>query len=88
MATLPGARGKGAARTVLTALAGWATAHRADRMYLQVEPDNAPALRLYERAGFGEICGYHYRIAAGPRSIAQNAENERPAIPIRGEMRR
>jgi ribosomal protein S18 acetylase RimI-like enzyme len=33
-------------------------------MYLQVECDNAPALRLYERAGFGEICRYHYRTAA------------------------
>jgi N-acetylglutamate synthase len=61
MATLPGARGKGAARTVLAALAGWAAAHEAGRMYLQVEPGNAPALRLYERTGFREICGYHYR---------------------------
>jgi GNAT superfamily N-acetyltransferase len=61
MATLPEARGKGAARTVLAALAGWARAHRADRMYLQAERDNAPALRLYGRMGFREICGYHYR---------------------------
>lgn len=63
MATLPEARGKGAARTVLAALAGWAGAHEADRMYLQVERDNIPALRLYERTGFSEICGYHYRTA-------------------------
>lgn len=61
MATLPEARGKGAARDVLAALADWAGAHEADRMYLQVERDNVPALRLYERMGFSEICGYHYR---------------------------
>jgi len=63
MATLPEARGNGAARTVLAALAGWAGAHAADRMYLQVERDNIPALRLYERMGFSEVCGYHYRTA-------------------------
>ncbi len=63
MATLPRARGKGAARSVLAALAGWAGARGAGRMYLQVERDNLPALRLYERMGFREICGYHYRAA-------------------------
>jgi GNAT superfamily N-acetyltransferase len=63
MATLPRARGKGAARSVLAALAEWAGGHQADHMYLQVECDNAPALRLYERTGFREICGYHYRSA-------------------------
>ncbi|GAA0429642.1 N-acetyltransferase GCN5 [Acrocarpospora corrugata] len=63
MATRPEARGKGAARQVLTALASWASTHEADHMYLQVEPDNPPALRLYERAGFREICRYHYRNA-------------------------
>ncbi|MFG2053148.1 GNAT family N-acetyltransferase [Micromonospora sp. NPDC048930] len=66
MATLPGARGKGAARAVLAALAGWAGAHRADHMYLQVERGNTPAVRLYERAGFTELCGYHYRTAWRP----------------------
>jgi N-acetylglutamate synthase len=63
MATLPRARGRGAARDVLAALAGWAGAHDADSMYLQVECDNLPALRLYERTGFREICGSHYRSA-------------------------
>jgi GNAT superfamily N-acetyltransferase len=61
MATLPEARGKGAARSLLAALADWAGAHEAQRMYLQVERDNIPAIRLYERTGFGEICRYHYR---------------------------
>jgi N-acetylglutamate synthase len=63
MATLPHAGGKGAARNVLAALADWAAAQEADRMYLQVERDNIPALRLYERTGFREVCGYHYRAA-------------------------
>jgi N-acetylglutamate synthase len=64
MATLSGARGKGAARNVLAALADWAGGQAADRMYLQVERDNMPALRLYERTGFSEVSGYHYRAAA------------------------
>jgi GNAT superfamily N-acetyltransferase len=64
MATLPDARGTGVARSLLAALADWARACEADHMYLQVERDNIPALRLYERMGFGEACGYHYRTAA------------------------
>jgi len=63
MATLPAARGRGAARAVLAALAGWAAKQGAERMYLQVEPGNAAAWRLYERAGFTELCRYHYRTA-------------------------
>ncbi|MBO0774754.1 MAG: GNAT family N-acetyltransferase [Actinobacteria bacterium] len=63
MVTLPQARGNGAARCVLAALARWAAAHQADHLYLQVERGNIPALRLYERAGFTELCGYHYRTA-------------------------
>jgi GNAT superfamily N-acetyltransferase len=58
MGTLPTARGRGAARAVLAALARWA---EGDRMYLQVERDNAAAMRLYERMGFAEACAYHYR---------------------------
>jgi ribosomal protein S18 acetylase RimI-like enzyme len=63
IATLPGARGRGAAGAVLAALAGWAGGQRADHMYLQVERDNVAALRLYQRAGFTEVSGYHYRSA-------------------------
>lgn len=60
MATLPEARGHGAARAVLLALAEWARARRAEGMYLQVEAEN-PALRLYERMSFAPLCQYHYR---------------------------
>ncbi|MEU5994050.1 GNAT family N-acetyltransferase [Spirillospora sp. NPDC047418] len=63
MATLPSARGKGAARTVLAALADWAAANSAGHMYLQVERDNFAASRLYARVGYAELCAYHYRTA-------------------------
>lgn len=61
MATLPAARGRGAAGAILTALADWAAGQRADHMYLQVESMNEAATRLYARAGFREACEYHYR---------------------------
>lgn len=66
MATLPEARGKGAGRAVLAALARWAGAHGADRMYLQVEHANVPACQLYARAGFREVSAYHYRASSRP----------------------
>ncbi|MBW8483245.1 GNAT family N-acetyltransferase [Actinomadura parmotrematis] len=66
LATLPAHRGKGAGRAVLGALAGWAMACEAESMYLQVERENAAALRLYGNTGFTETCRYHYRVAATP----------------------
>ncbi|GAA2985629.1 GNAT family N-acetyltransferase [Streptosporangium longisporum] len=68
MATLPQARGRGASRRVLAALAAWARTRGVDRMYLQVECGNDAAVRLYARAGFEEVCGYHYRTAKAPAS--------------------
>lgn len=61
MATLPDARGRGAARDVLAALARWAAYHGVEHMYLQVEYDNTAARQMYERAGFTELCRYRYR---------------------------
>jgi len=66
MATLPQTRGRGAARSVLAALAGWASAQAADGMYLQVQSNNDPACRLYSRTGFTEMCRYHYRTQVPP----------------------
>lgn len=63
MATVPHARGRGAGRAVLGALAEWAETQEAEHMYLQVERDNAPARRLYEKIGFHELASYHYRVA-------------------------
>ncbi|MFL6113542.1 MAG: GNAT family N-acetyltransferase [Catenulispora sp.] len=62
MATLPAARGKGAAGAVLAALADWAAANAAARMYLQVEHENAGAFRLYGRLGFSELCAFSFRV--------------------------
>ena len=59
--TLPHARGRGAASAVLAALARWAKSQGCSGLYLQVERDNAAALRLYARAGFREVAAYHYR---------------------------
>jgi GNAT superfamily N-acetyltransferase len=56
MATVPRARGRGAAAHVLAALANWA----GTPLYLQVEQRNTPALRLYARTGFTERYRYHF----------------------------
>jgi ribosomal protein S18 acetylase RimI-like enzyme len=45
---------------VLSALAAIALERGNERMILQVEKDNAPALALYRRAGFGTAWGYAY----------------------------
>ena len=63
VATAPEARGRGVARTVVHALTSWATRHGAQRIYLQVDSDNAPAHALYASAGFTRSHGYHYRAA-------------------------
>ena len=54
-------RGQGVARAVLDALIARARAAGANRLYLQVEQDNAVAQRLYRGAGFSFAYGYHYR---------------------------
>ena len=64
MATLPDARGRGAGRGILRALAEWAIGQGAVGLYLQVEKDNDAALGLYGRAGLTEVAGYHYRTAS------------------------
>ena len=64
MHALPEQRRRGVARALLAALAGWASAQGAQRLYLQVERDNEPARRLYAGLGFEEAYRYHYRRAA------------------------
>lgn len=66
MLTLPEQRRRGLAEAVLGAIARFAIARDATRLYLQVEVDNAPALALYARAGFVEAHRYHYRRRAAP----------------------
>jgi ribosomal protein S18 acetylase RimI-like enzyme len=62
--TLPEQRRRGIAQGLLGALAGWAIEQGAERLYLQVERDNAPARKLYDGLGFTEAYNYHYRRAA------------------------
>ncbi len=64
MRTVPRLRRRGLGRRVLLRLARWAAEEGAQRLYLQVEDDNAPALALYRSLGFARVYGYHYREAS------------------------
>jgi GNAT superfamily N-acetyltransferase len=64
MGTRPEARRRGAATSVLRALAQWAHERGAGRMYLQVETTNDGARQLYTRGGFETAYRYHYRTSS------------------------
>ena len=66
--THPQHRRRGLARQVVAALLGWGAEHGATGAYLQVMPQNTPALALYRSLGFGEAYRYWYRVA--PASVA------------------
>ena len=66
MLTLESYRRQRLAEAVLAAIARWAGARGAERMYLQVELENAPARALYTRVGFEPRYAYHYRRAPEP----------------------
>ena len=51
----PRVRGAGVAGALLTEIEAWAVEQGASRLRLTVLPDNAPALALYRRAGFGPV---------------------------------
>lgn len=59
--THPDHRGHGLGTAVVTALMQDARDTGCDRAYLQVEQDNAAAIRLYRRFGFVRHHGYGYR---------------------------
>jgi GNAT superfamily N-acetyltransferase len=67
MATVPEYQRRGAAGAALAALLSWGREQGASRAYLQVGFDNVAALRLYERAGFGEAYRYEYLTAPAAR---------------------
>ncbi len=60
MRTAPAFRGRGLAGRVLAALAEAGLQRGLERVFLQVEAGNAPALALYQRAGFATAWCYEY----------------------------
>jgi len=60
------------------ALAAWAISQGLEHMYLQAERTNAAALDLYGRAGFEELCTYHYRTAAPGALTMASPAGEHP----------
>jgi ribosomal protein S18 acetylase RimI-like enzyme len=65
LTTVPSARGRGVASSVMHALAAVASASGVRDTYLQMERDNLPARALYEKTGFTVAYGYHYRVLGG-----------------------
>jgi ribosomal protein S18 acetylase RimI-like enzyme len=57
------ARRQGLARALVGALAAWAAGHRAEGLWLEVEHDNEPALRLYRDLALGRVGGHSYLTA-------------------------
>jgi ribosomal protein S18 acetylase RimI-like enzyme len=62
MLTLASVRRRGLGEAVLSSLVDAGRERGARTVYLQVERDNEPALRLYKKLGFQEAYGYHYRV--------------------------
>lgn len=60
--TAPDARHRGLAKLVMDALLEWAEELGATDVVLEVTPDNAPAMALYEGLGFTTHHEYHYRV--------------------------
>lgn len=57
------ARGRGLATALCASVLRRAHAAGAGVGYLQVDAGNAAALKVYERLGFVDVYGYHYRLA-------------------------
>jgi len=56
---LPSMRRRGLGAHIVRELIRWAADHGAYRVWLQVGPENEPALRLYDQAGLSEHNDYH-----------------------------
>jgi ribosomal-protein-alanine N-acetyltransferase len=77
VAVAPKARGRGLAGDLLRHHLARVAARGAVRMFLEVGEDNAPALRLYTKAGFREVGkrpGYY------PRGTSATAVGESGAV--------
>lgn len=60
MRTIPEARRQGLGRRVLAALQAHAARREMAGLFLQVDADNAPAIALYESAGFSALTTYRF----------------------------
>jgi len=60
VAVRPEHRRNGLARAIIETALAWGWSQGCDKAYLQVEPDNEAALRLYEQYGFTTHHAYHY----------------------------
>ncbi len=60
--TAPEARRRGLAKLVMDALLEWAGDNGATHAFLEVTPENAPAVALYDALGFTTHHEYHYRV--------------------------
>lgn len=65
LAIAPDARGRGLGRALLDAVIAAARDAGVSRIFLEVRESNAPAIALYERAGFAE-CGKRSRYYRDP----------------------
>lgn len=61
VATAADLRGRGIGRQLMALLLRWGQMYNAERAYLQVRGDNAPANRLYTKLGFSTAYQYWYR---------------------------
>jgi ribosomal protein S18 acetylase RimI-like enzyme len=62
---IPGARRRGYATAIMTALTAWGAEHGAVRAHLEVSSSNAPAGALYRALGYRPHHDYRYRTAPG-----------------------
>lgn len=59
----PHARRQGLGRRIVETALAWAETHGADKAYVQVAPDNGPALGLYRSFGFTDHHRYRYLVS-------------------------
>lgn len=60
--TDPRHRRQGYGTALVSTLLDWGKSQGATLAYLQTEPENEPALRLYDKLGFAEVYRYWYRV--------------------------
>jgi ribosomal protein S18 acetylase RimI-like enzyme len=66
MATRADARRAGGARSILDGIEAWAAEQGANLIFLQAVTANAPAIALYEGAGYAPVMQAHYRVLGAP----------------------